>query len=491
MIEFDLFVEKVVLHNKLATSEYLQQAKDYLASHPEMELSELLVRAKVLSQGQVEKVREKYNLTVVGEQSAISEQSSVSQHGATVSAAQTAGSQPAAGAIEHLNGVAVEPPVSAPAASICADPATFTTIEQYLGYARQLGASDLHINAGAAPLIRKDGQLQPLLRQPFTAQESKDLLFSVLDGAQKEILTAQMALDTCCQVAGLGRYRSCFAHQSRGWDGSFRIVDQQVPSFEALQLPEQLKQLTEYNQGLVLLAGPGGCGKTTTMAAMIELINQQRDEHIITMEDPIEYVFTPVKSHISQRQVGAHTLSFSAALRAALREDPDIIMIGELRDRETATLAISAAETGHLVFASLHTTGAGQTISRILDFFPADQQGQIRSMISESIRGIICQRLIPRSDGDGRALALEILFNNTAISNLIREDRMFQLPTMMQINRDKGMCQLEDSLQQLVEAQVIDGVEAWFEATNKTPFKQFQPESESSATVEEIDNGKN
>jgi twitching motility protein PilT len=298
---------------------------------------------------------------------------------------------------------------------------------------------------------------------------------SVLDGDQKELLRGQLSLDTCCQVAGLGRYRSCFARQSRGWDGSFRIVDQQVPSFSDLKLPANLQQLTEYNQGLVLIAGPSGCGKTTTMAAMIELINQNRDDHIITMEDPIEYVFQPQKSHISQRQVGAHTSSFSAALRAALREDPDVIMIGELRDRETATLAISAAETGHLVFASLHTTGAAQTVSRILDFFPADQQGQIRSMISESIRGIICQRLIPRLDGNGRALALEVLFNNVAIGNLIREDRMFQLPTMMQINRNKGMCQLEDSLQLLVDEGVISGEEAWFESANKTPFKQFAP----------------
>lgn len=477
MTAFDQFVEKVVVHNKLVTPELLLKAKAYLASHPELELGELLVRAGVIKLEQVEKIRQKFTLIEV--QAAV-----VTPPIPEKSVPRSPSESPAVEKEEESSSLPQN------YASVTADLASFTTLEQYLAMARQAGASDLHINAGSPPLMRKDGQLQVLKRQPFTAGEAETLLFSVLSGAQKEQLDEHMALDTCCVVPGLGRYRSCFARQNRGWDGSFRIVDQQVPSFEQLQLPQNLKTLTEYHQGLVLIAGPSGCGKTTTMAAMIELINQNREEHIITMEDPIEYVFIPNKSHISQRQVGAHTQSFSAALRAALREDPDVIMIGELRDSETATLAISAAETGHLVFASLHTTGAAQTISRILDFFPADQQGQIRSMISESIRGIVCQRLIPRSDGDGRALALEVLFNNTAIGNLIREDRMFQLPTMMQINRDKGMCQLEDSLQQLVQDQVIDGTEAWYEAANKSPFKQFQPEPDKGVTVE-VDNGKN
>lgn len=446
MTAFDQFVEKIVLHNKLATKELLQQAKNYLTSHPELELADLLVRANVVKPEQVTIIRNKFNATQ------------------TIATAVT---QPSKAVDSELQTTAQGVDASSPGS-----PEQFTTLEQYLNYARSKGASDLHINAGCAPLLRKNGQLTRLDQPPLTAQQAESLLFNVLDGQQKEQLRDRLSLDTCCDVPGLGRYRSCFAHQSRGWDGSFRIVDQQVPSFESLQLPENIKSLTEYHQGLVLIAGPSGCGKTTTMAAMIELINRSREEHIITMEDPIEYVFTPQKSHISQRQIGAHTDSFSAALRAALREDPDVIMIGELRDRETATLAISAAETGHLVFASLHTTGAAQTISRILDFFPADQQGQIRSMISESIRGIICQRLIPRKDGEGRALALEVLFNNVAISNLIREDRMFQLPTMIQINRDKGMCQLEDSLLELVQNDVIEGVEAWHEASNKSLFKE-------------------
>jgi len=477
MTPFDQYVEKVVVHNKLANAELLQKAKAYLDSHPELELADLLVRAKVLKPQQVTMIRDKFEASQAAApapQPAPSPSPAVEQGALPAFVPEQA---PSAAPSHPAPSVQEPPPAPAsPTVSGSNDIASLTTLEDFLSYARRQGASDLHINAGSPPLIRKDGRLMVLEREPFTAQETENLLLSALDGDQTALVHEQLALDTCCEFPGLGRYRSCFAKQSRGWDGAFRIIEQTIPTFEQLQLPMHLKQLTEYHQGLVLVAGPAGSGKTTTLAAMIQLINQHREDHIITMEDAIEYVHTPEMSHISQRQVGDHTMSFSAALRAALREDPDVIMIGELRDRETATLAISAAETGHLVFASLHTTGAGQTISRILDFFPADQQGQVRSMISESIRGIVCQRLMPRKEGEGRVLALEIMYNNTAIGNLIREDRMFQLPTMMQINRDKGMCQLEDSLQTLVQEEQIDGTEAWYAAANKTPFKQYQPD---------------
>ena len=470
MTPFDQFVEKVVVHNKLVNAELLQKAKAYLESHPELELADLLVRAKVLKPQQVTMIRDKFEASQpsapAGQPAAVSPEPTPAEPPPPPPSPVDEESLPAF----EADAAPVSP--AAPANNA----GGLTSLKDYLSFARQQGASDLHINAGSPPLLRKDGVLMTLEREPFTAQETESLLFSALNGDQRSLLYEQLALDTCCDFPGLGRYRTCFAKQSRGWDGAFRIVDQTIPTFEQLQLPMHLKQLTEYHQGLVLVAGPAGSGKTTTLAAMIQLINQHREDHIITMEDPIEYVHSAEMSHISQRQVGDHTMSFSAALRAALREDPDVIMIGELRDRETATLAISAAETGHLVFASLHTTGAAQTISRILDFFPADQQGQVRSMISESIRGIVCQRLMPRKEGEGRVLALEIMYNNTAIGNLIREDRMFQLPTMMQINRDKGMCQLEDSLQTLVQEEQIDGTEAWYAAANKSPFKQYQPD---------------
>jgi twitching motility protein PilT len=212
------------------------------------------------------------------------------------------------------------------------------------------------------------------------------------------------------------------------------------------------------------------------MAAMVELINQSRGEHIITIEDPVEYNFVPALSQINQREVGVHTKSFAAALRAALREDPDVIVIGELRDRETVSLAITAAETGHLVFGTMHTTSAARTIDRILDVFPPDEQPQIRSMISESIRGIVCQQLIPRRDGCGRALALEVMLNTTAVANLVRERKLFQIPSIIQTSRQQGMILLDNSLLELVNAGVIDGVEAYYASDNKAHFLKWAPQ---------------
>jgi twitching motility protein PilT len=248
-----------------------------------------------------------------------------------------------------------------------------------------------------------------------------------------------------------------------------------VPGFDELGLPEQLQRLTEFNQGLVLVTGPNGCGKSTTMAAMVERVNQTRNEHIITIEDPVEFNFVPALSQINQREVGAHTKSFAAALRAALREDPDVIVIGELRDRETVSLAITAAETGHLVFGTMHTTSAARTIDRVLDVFPPDEQPQVRSMISESIRGIVCQQLIPRKDGGGRALALEVMLNSPAIANLMRERKLFQIPSIIQTSRQQGMILLDNSLLELVHTGVIDGMEAYYAADNKAPFLKWAP----------------
>jgi twitching motility protein PilT len=257
----------------------------------------------------------------------------------------------------------------------------FTHLHDYLTYARDIGASDLHINVASPPVIRRYGRLVPLPRAAFTAAETEALLFEILTEEQRQRIRTELALDFRYIVPRQGAYRSCIAKQRMGWDGSFRIVQSRVPSFKELGLPEQLQRLTEFNQGLVLVTGPNGCGKSTTLAAMVELVNQHREEHVITIEDPIEFNFVPAKSHINQREVGSHTTSFSQALRAALREDPDVIMIGELRDRETVSLAITAAETGHLVFGTIHTTSSARTIDRILDAFPPDEQPQVRSMI--------------------------------------------------------------------------------------------------------------
>jgi twitching motility protein PilT len=248
--------------------------------------------------------------------------------------------------------------------------------------------------------------------------------------------------------------------QRLGIDLVFRIINTQVRTMEELGLPESLKLLTRYQNGLILVTGSVGSGKSTTLAALVEQVNLERREHIITLEDPIEYVFEPKGCHITQREVHTHTRSFSAALRGALREDPDVIMVGEMRDLETISLAITAAETGHLVLGTLHTGNASRTLDRLLDVFPVDQQEQIRTMVSESLRGIISQQLVPTADGKGRVLALETLTNTPAVANVIREAKTYMLPGIIQTGKKQGMQLMDDALMALVERGLISREEA-------------------------------
>jgi twitching motility protein PilT len=259
-------------------------------------------------------------------------------------------------------------------------------------------------------------------------------------------------LDFCYDGgAALGRFRTNLLRHHRGVDGVFRLISAKVPTFEELHLPEQVKRFTDYRLGIVLVTGPKGCGKTTTLAAMVDRINASRAAHIITVEDPIEFVHPCKMSHVNQRQVGVHTHSFSNALRSALREAPDVIMVGEMRDLETTSLAITAAETGHLVLATLHTPDAVRTIGRILDVFPPKEQPQIRAMLSESLRGICSQLLLPSADGSRLELAVEILVNTTAIGHLIREEKMHQVRGLMQTGKQHGMVLMEESLVRLAK----------------------------------------
>jgi len=282
----------------------------------------------------------------------------------------------------------------------------------------------------------------------------------ILDPEQAEALRTRGQVDFAYTLEGVGRFRSNAYRQQRGVDAVFRAIPPQPPTLEKLGLPTSLARFANFHQGMVLLTGPAGCGKSSTLAALVNILNAERRDHIITIEDPIEYLHPSKQCVVNQRQVGPHTGSFARALRAALREDPDIIAIGELRDLETISLALTAAETGHLVLATLHTNNAIRTVNRILGVFPPNQQDQIRTMVSESLRAVVSQRLVARADGNGRVPALEVLVANKAVGNLIRENKTFQIKSVLQTGATHGMCMLDASLAELVKNKVITRDEA-------------------------------
>jgi twitching motility protein PilT len=337
------------------------------------------------------------------------------------------------------------------------------------------GASDVHIGVTAPPLMRLHGTLQPLYHGApmLTAEDTDALLPTFLNKLQMEALETVRGVDFSYEVPGLARVRANVIRQRKGHDAVFRIINTQVRTMDELGLPQSLKTLTQYHNGLVLVTGAVGSGKSTTLAAMVQEVNTHRHDHIITLEDPVEYVFEPAGCQITQREVHSHTNSFAAALRASLREDPDVIIVGEMRDLETISLAITASETGHLVIATLHTSNAARTLDRVLDAFPVEQQGQIRTMVSESLRGIISQQLVPKADGTGRVAALEIMVNTPAVANLIRESKTFMLPGVIQTGKKLGMKLMDDSLLELMEAGTITPREAYDRAEQKKIFQPF------------------
>jgi len=346
-------------------------------------------------------------------------------------------------------------------------------IDEYLAIGQQAGASDIHLGVNAPPIWRLHGTLQPIWPDAprFKAEQTKKLADSFLTEAQRTLVDERGDADFAYANAK-GRYRASVARQRLGTDIVFRIINTRVRTMDELGLPEHLKLLTRYHNGLILVTGSVGSGKSTTLAALVEQVNLERREHIITLEDPIEYVFDPKSCHITQREVHTHTHSFGVALRGALREDPDVIMVGEMRDLETVSLAITASETGHLVLGTLHTGTAARTLDRVLDVFPVDQQEQIRIMISESLRGIISQQLIPRADGTGRVLAIETLTNTPAVSNIIREARTFMLPGIIQTGRKQGMQLMDDALIDLYSRGLITAEETLARADQKQIVRQ-------------------
>ncbi len=347
-------------------------------------------------------------------------------------------------------------------------------IDKFLEAAARLEASDVHIAAGAPPIIRHHGALKKGKFPPLSADDTERMLMEILTPEQKEEFDREWELDFSYELPGVGRFRSNYFKQRRGIDAAFRLVPERPPTLKELGFPSTVQKLLSYRQGLILVTGKAGCGKTTTLAAMVNYLNSTRREHIITVEDPIEVQHTSRKCHVVQREVGTHTESFAAALRAALREDPDIIMVGEMRDLETIQLAITAAETGHLVLATLHTTSAARTIDRMLDVFPPEQQPQIRAMVAESLRGVITQQLLPTADGKGRVLGLEILVVTPAVSNLIRDGKTFQVPQAMQTGSRLGMQLMDDHLLKLVDECKITHETALARCSDPTKFPTLE-----------------
>jgi twitching motility protein PilT len=340
-----------------------------------------------------------------------------------------------------------------------------------LGLLRQLvarGGSDLHLSSGATPMLRVDGEMSPLAGLPALEPEAVErLLLEITPGRHREEFASRGDADFACEIADLARFRCNLFRDRRGPGAVFRVIPSRIRTAEELGLPEEIRALCSLTKGLVLVTGPTGSGKSTTLAALVDLVNSSRRDHIITIEDPIEFVHPSRSCLVNQREVGEHTADFRSALRAALREDPDVVLVGEMRDLETVSMALETAETGHLVFGTLHTSSAVSTVDRLIDQFPAGQQSQIRVMLSEALRAVIAQVLC-RKIGGGRIAALEVLMVTPAVANIIREGKTFQIPTLMQTGRKFGMLTLGDSLADLVARKAVEPQEAYLKAVDKT-----------------------
>lgn len=330
------------------------------------------------------------------------------------------------------------------------------SIQNLLQEMVQKGGTDLHITTQAPPTVRIHGKLQPLSYPPLTPAETKQIIYAILTDAQKHRFEENLELDFSFGIKGIARFRANVFMQRGAVAGAFRLIPYEIRTFHQLGLPPVVERICEKPRGLVLVTGPTGSGKSTTLAAMIDKINRERQEHIVTIEDPVEYLHKHQKCIVNQRELHSDTLSFHNALRSVLREDPDVVLIGEMRDLETIEAALRIAETGHLTFATLHTNSCVETINRIIDVFPQNQQSQVRTQLSFVLEGVLCQSLLPRKDGKGRVLAVEILIPNAGIRNLIREDKIHQIYSMMQTAQaTTGMQTYNQSLADLVFRNLI------------------------------------
>jgi twitching motility protein PilT len=333
-------------------------------------------------------------------------------------------------------------------------------IDSFFKVMCEQGASDMHLATGAQPQLRLQGGLKKVEYQTLTDEVLRPMLYEILSERQIEIFEKTHDLDFAYSSPGIARFRANYFMKHTGIAAAFRIIPFKILTLDDLGCPEVFKTMCEYKNGLVLVTGPTGSGKSTTLAAMIHHVNSTSNDHILTLEDPLEFIHEPIKCQVSQREIGTHTDSFATALRAALREDPDVILVGEMRDLETIQLAISAAETGHLVFGTLHTNNAGKTVDRVIDVFPADRQAQVRTMLAESLRGVISQQLLKRATGSGRVAAYEVLVATQAVRSLVREQKTYQIPSTISTSRKEGMQTLDQHLIDLVQKKTVTVEEA-------------------------------
>ena len=343
-------------------------------------------------------------------------------------------------------------------------------LSELLAFAVKNGASDIHISSGLPPLIRIDGEMRRIKVDPLTSNVVHDMIYDIMLDSQRKEFEERLEADFAFEIASVARFRVNAYNQARGPAAAFRTIPTEVLSLEDINAPPIFRTLSEKHRGLVLVTGPTGSGKSTTLAAMVDYVNHSKKGHILTIEDPIEFVHQSHNCLINQREVGRHTQSFNNALRSALREDPDVVLVGEMRDVETISLALTAAETGHLVFGTLHTSSAAKTIDRIIDVFPAGEKEMVRAMLSESLEGVIAQRLLKKPEG-GRVAAYEIMIGTPAIRNLIREAKVPQIYGMIQTGRDAGMVTMDQSLDDLVSRNLVTRETARTLAVDQSKFE--------------------
>lgn len=470
----DPLLGRLAVHYKLITLDQLneltkQQGRDG------GKLGELMVKRGMINAQQLEQVI-KVQRDYIAKQAAVQAAAQSAPQAQAPTAARPPTPVAAAAPQTKAPPSAYAPSSAAPASTPVASrpggaPAASGSIAAYLQAAVAKGASDIHFHSGAPIRYRIHGAMHDFDTAMLTRERSEVMVAEILSEEQRGVLRDKGQVDFSYTIAGVGRFRGNAYRQQRGTDVVLRAISPEPPTLTQLGLPTNLAKLTSYHQGMVLLTGPAGCGKSSTMAALVNIINEERPDHILTIEDPIEYIHPPKRCSVNQRQVGPHTKSFARALRAALREDPDVIALGELRDLETISLAMSAAETGHLVLATLHTNNAIRTINRLVGAYPPEQQPQIRTMLSESLRAVVSQRLVPRADGKGRVLALEVLMLNKAVGNLIRENKTFQIRSAMQTGGSQGMVIMDDALRDLMTKGLITREEAMKHAEEPAKLK--------------------